>query len=43
MFDQLQAVVQLLCQCLRIAETVGNVPLGAIKADDAADTTHDGK
>lgn len=43
MLDQLEAIIQLLCQSLRVIEAVGGVALGAVKADYTADATHDGK
>lgn len=43
MLDQFKAIVQLLRQSLRIIEAISSVALGAVKADNTADATHDGK
>jgi hypothetical protein len=43
MLDQLEAIIQLLRQTLRVIEAIGGVALGAVEADNTADTTHDGK
>ena len=43
MLDQLKAFIQLLRQCLRVIKAVSSMPLCTIKADNAADATHNGK
>lgn len=43
MLDQLKAIIKVLRKGFGVAQTLGCVPLAAVKMNDAADTAHDSK